>query len=179
MEFETYRLPPHIEQIPEMQVLEQITDWLVGKLGDALDSADADLRISTSDESGIARRESILKLAPAGDLETRRFIVEMKWFRTEVLTEKYLREQLDELLGAENYSCRIDTKNQTVTMKLYPYQEGMKEAAKSLIDEIIPLHLTIQFGVIFNTWADILKNTSSWGDLTGHTWEYWKGNTSE
>lgn len=177
MEFETYRLPPHIERIPEMRVLAQITDWMTGELGDALDSADADLRISTSDASGIARRESILKLAPAGDLETRRFIVQMKWFRTEVLTEKYLREQLDELMGAGNYSCVIDTKNRKVVMKLYPYQAGMKEAARSLIEEIIPLHLTIEFGVIFNTWNDLKGYT--WGDLTGRTWGDWKGNTAE
>ena len=83
-------LPPHIEALQEIAEVNRITEIQLAKLEECINELRDNLLILTSRESGIARREKILKITPldTDTLEERRFRVWLNWYDSYPYTEK-------------------------------------------------------------------------------------------
>lgn len=77
---------------------------MLAKVTTAINNLNADLHIATATEEGIARREKIYGIKPSdtATLEERRFALRLRAADSREYTEKYLRQQLDNLVGADN-----------------------------------------------------------------------------
>ena len=106
-----------------------------------LDEIDNDITIKTSEESGIAHRERILKIAPldTATLEDRRMEVLLRWWSSAMYTETTLRQKLDATLGLRNYILTIDLDQKTVTCQVEITKSYMINAIENLLEEMIPL----------------------------------------
>lgn len=137
----------------------------------ALDELDNNIAISTSEESGIARREKILGIKPldTASLEDRRLEVLLRWFDMPIYTERVLRAKLDTALGVGNYVLTIDLDNKTVSCLIELTRRLMFKSVEDLFEQMVPLDYLLSVSLRYNQWKTFEPYT--WQQLEIYTYE--------
>lgn len=161
--------PRVILNIDEIKALYDMEEVIGGKLEDAIDGIEKDIHIATATEEGIKRREKILGIKPldTDTIEDRRFRVTTKWTDTYPYTLQNLRSRLDDLVGAGNYTLKMDYDSMTMTCRLPLERKEMYSAVVKLIEKIVPLNIILDISVMYNRHSQLVGYTHQ--QLTGMT----------
>lgn len=162
--------PIHLQEMPEFQSLEIACENIMVKLQDRIDEMFDNLLISTSRESGISRREKILKIKPldTDTLEDRRYRVMLKWYDTYPYTEPDLIRRMDRLCGKGEYVLEIDKVQNHLKARLELTSKKKLASMMQLLDEIVSLNVTFDISVRYNQWLKLENLT--WADVANMTW---------
>ena len=174
MEYTAIEYPEHVFNIKEIRALSVAIDIEMEKLGIELDNMDLDTSIEESTERGIARREKILGIVPydTATLEDRRQVVATLWSDRAVYTEEYLRRYLARTIGESNYRLTVDYTNQTFKLLISLENKILFGTVKDFMEKIVPLHVTLDVDLLYNTWGKIPPRT--WDDVDEQNWSHWK-----
>lgn len=163
--------PEHIAEINEMRAILDAGDKVGEIFEDYCDELEDNLNIATSRESGIARREKILNIAPLDteSLEDRRLKVMLKWYEKAPYTLRVLKNKLDACLGAGNYELRIEYEQQQLTCLIELTRKSMLKSVAELLEDILPLDLIYDVELRYNQY--VLLEMFTYGELEQFTHE--------
>ena len=107
----------------------------------AADKALLNVFIATADETGIARYEALLGIAPMADdtLESRRARIQARWYSKLPYTKRALFAKLAGLFGGSNFSLRIA--DYTVHVTVYSRYSSQVEELKQALREMLPANM--------------------------------------
>lgn len=149
------------------------------KVGDILERAlfelDNDICIRSSEESGIAHREKILRINPrdTDSIEDRRLEVLLRWYDSPLYTETVLRQKMDATLGENQYVLKIDLNTKTVFCLVELTRKRMQKSVIDMLDQMVPLDYLISVALRYNTWKKINENLT-WQQALQKTWHMMK-----
>ena len=112
--------------------------------------------ISTCDENGIARFETILGITPKRNdtLEDRIFRCITKWNACLPYNYAFLVKKLKELCGDE-YSVNLDFSGQTLTIKIGIAQKNQYDVVVDMLEEVVPCNLLLKTAQLYNRYMDL------------------------
>lgn len=117
--------------------------------------------IDTCSEYAVKRWEKILDMTPNDDdtLEQRKFKILLRLSQHLPYTEEILKAKLKELCGEKGYTLSVDPINCTIEVRVtlgikYMYDEVLK-----LLKKILPMHLYLDYRLLFNRHMDLKQYT--------------------
>lgn len=165
-------LPPHIEALQEIAEVNRITEIQLAKLEECINELRDNLLILTSRESGIARREKILKITPldTDTLEERRFRVWLNWYDSYPYTEKDVLQRMDRLCGVGEYIFALDKERNNLKVLLELTSKKNRTALEKLLDELLSLNIVLEVDLRYNQYFKLEKYT--YAELAAYTYNY-------
>mgnify|MGYP001026754562 FL=1 len=163
--------PECILNIDEMKAIFDAEEVVGQKFEDNIADCDSNTTIAESSETGIRRREKILGINPqdTDSLELRRFRVMMKWYDSYPYTQESLMNKMNDLLGKGNYTIAVVPDEMKMICLLGLKKKAMEDEFKKLLEEIVPLNITMDIGIRYNKWKTMNKYT--WSEMHKYTWE--------
>lgn len=133
--------PDAVWNIKDVRLAVEAGDKVGARLEADLEELDNNIAITTSEESGIARREKILKINPpdTATLEERRLEVLLRWFQVPIYTETTLRRTLDAALTPERYTLQIDLDGKVVRCRILWMSKKVLKSMRDLFEKMVPL----------------------------------------
>lgn len=127
----------------------------------ALEELDNNITIKTSEESGIAHREQILGIqsSDTASIEDRRLEVLLRWYDMPIYSEPYLRQKLDNALGAGNYVLTIDLDGKIVKCGIELTRRLMFQSVRNLLEQMVPLDYLLDVVLRYNQYITLEKFT--------------------
>ncbi|MCQ4637663.1 YmfQ family protein [Anaerovorax odorimutans] len=155
--------------MPEIVEINRVTDIQLAKLEDCIDELRDNLLIMTSRESGISRREKILKISPldTDSLEERRFRILLNWYDSYPYTEKDILQRLNRLCGAGEYIFDLDKTQNNLECRLELTSKKKRDALELLLNEILSLNIALTVGLRYNQHVKLARFTH--GQLSAYT----------
>lgn len=129
----------------EFEALANLEDKELSLLEELMRQAMDDQFIQTAHETGIARREKILEIAPFADdtLESRRFKVQALWNGKLPYTYRILVEKLNELCGEGNYVLQLNHAGYSLLIRLELTARRMFDSVSENARAMIPANLVL------------------------------------
>ena len=138
-------LPPFVQEYREMQKIMEAEEPEFQLVADESEVLKNNQFISTCDETGIARFESLLHITPSADdsLQARISRVITRWNSSIPYTYKALLQKLEVLCGAGNYDVIPDFDNYEMTVNAYLPLAGQTNELDYLLSYIIPANIKV------------------------------------
>ena len=140
-------LPPLLGLAREYRVLLGAEQPEIDGLWLAVRRLWAEQFIDSAGEEGILRREGMMRLPPAGDLETRRGAVLARWRETPPFTKETLETVLTELCGAKRFETEMDAVRCELIVRLAPSVAA--EAVTAMLARRLPANIAVKTGLLF------------------------------
>ncbi|MFF5993475.1 putative phage tail protein [Lysinibacillus sp. KU-BSD001] len=144
--------PPVLRDIKEMLAIAKVENPVLSALWELLEQTLNDQFVVTVSEDGANRYEQTLNLQVMDNdsIETRRFRILTRYQEQAPYTEEVLIRLLNSLLGNGAYELTINKADKTVDVKLELTVRGMFDAAKDLLERIVPqnMELTVRLRYI-------------------------------
>lgn len=163
--------PEAILNIKDVKVVIDAGDKVGKVLERALFELDNNIYIKSSEKSGIAHREKILRINPrdTDTTEDRRLEVLLRWYDSPLYTETVLRQKLDAALGENQYVLQIDLDTKTVSCLVELTKRKMQKSVIDMFDQMVPLDYLISVTLRYNTWEKFSENLT-WQQALQKTW---------
>lgn len=159
-----------VKGIPDLDQFNVSVDKQIEKLNTEITRLDEDNFFDNTSESRVIRWEKILSLTPRADdtLDERRFAVHTRVIDKLPYTFRIIEKELKALSPESEFTRQMSANGMTVTVKL-PLTSVSKIAdVDSLLDKKLPLDVTYEIIVQYNTWDEYSSQT--WGNLSNMTW---------
>lgn len=155
------RLPEHLWNIKEIRFIYEKEEQQGEKIQQEINEIVDNIHIETARESGIIRREKILGIKPmdTSGLEERRAKVISKWNEKIPYTETELRNRLDNICGRGGYTLNISAKERKAECFIELRKKNLIKTVGELLEELIPLDLTIILDLNYNSYELLEKYT--------------------
>lgn len=155
------RMPPYLKELKEFQEISRVMNPFLDDLRFAIDRLIINNYLNEMDEGACSRWESILnlKVYNTDTLDDRRFRIISKHTTLIPYTERRLKEMINTLVGIENYILDIDTKKMHVNCKINLGVKKQMNVVKKLLDGVIPLNMTINVELLYNTHETLSRYT--------------------
>lgn len=169
-----FRAPEILADIPDLKQMYAINEKQISELQSHIEQMDNNIFLDTMDETQTARWEGMLCIIPDDNetLEERRFAVKTKVFGNQNYTFKVLQKKMIALCG----DIEVTRTYRHVSVKVALSSAKMASRIDELLDEVLPLDMTYEVIILYNTWDDISKYT--WGELSKYTWQQIKTDLS-
>lgn len=148
-----FSYPEVIGNIRDIKAIYDINEQQEKKVDSAISSISRNLFIDTADVNHVSRWEKMLKLSvyATDTLNDRRFRVKSKIIERLPYTYKILINKLNALCDPGGYILEVDTDAQTVLCYINLSNKGKLSDFEKILDEIIPMNMTIQVELLFNS----------------------------
>lgn len=115
--------------------------------------------IMTLDDYGCTRWEKMLHLVrrDSDDLEDRRKRILIKFLNQLPYTEKRLREMLDSICGAGEYTLKVDIVEECVRVRIALSRKNQIHEVNKMLEDVVPLNLWLDVDLLYNQ-HDYLAN---------------------
>lgn len=138
-------LPPYLEEITEFRLLDKVSEKQMRKFYEEIEARNDDLLIMTATETGIARREAILRINPGENesLEVRRARVLLRWYDRVPYTRIVIERKIASLCGAGNYQMDYDPDELVLYLNLSNVEEDVALMVYETLDQLIMLTIIL------------------------------------
>lgn len=162
-------IPYVYAEIQEFQELSKAYNIELINLMSAIDDIYNNYHIDSLNEYGCDRWEKILNLKTNASytLEDRRFSIKVKLLGDRPYTLIKLKELIVNLIGDGNYKLNLNTATNHLNCKLNLGVKNQLNAVIDLIDRILPLNISYDVQLLFNTHEILGRRTHE--QLTRHT----------
>ncbi|MBD8521790.1 putative phage tail protein [Lysinibacillus fusiformis] len=137
--------PPVLIDIKEMLAMAKVENPVLSALWSLIEQTLDDQFVVITSENGATHYEKMLNIHPADNdsLETRRFRILTRYQEQAPYTEEVLIRLLNSLLGNGSYELTINKVEKTLDVKLELTIRGMFDAAKDLLERIVPQNMIL------------------------------------
>lgn len=137
-------LPNFLQGIKEFKELLNAEDIEVEKINAAIEKITDEVIVKNAQDYGLDRYEKIYRTSNiASDLTTRRLNILSKMNNRTPYTLKWLRSKLDEMVGKENYTLKIDYNSYTLTIRFDAFYSEATEIFKKDFKKQIPANILL------------------------------------
>ncbi|MEK4712230.1 putative phage tail protein [Sporosarcina sp. FSL K6-5500] len=153
-------LPAYYRDIKEFQELTRVQSKQLDSLDGAIQQFEDDQFILTSSEPAIYRREKEFNILPDRTTETldfrkRRLLGRM--MQKAPFTFRYMVQQLDELVGKNQYIISIDVTNYWLEVLVTVESQSYYKEAAELLERTVPLNLILETGILVDQTKVVLR----------------------
>lgn len=154
-------IPPVYSEIQEFKVLAECFDKEMEINGARLEEVENNFFIDGLNEYGCERWEKILKIDYDGSssLDDRRFIIKTKLFGTRPYTFERLQDFLKNLVDEKDFILEMDYNANHLSCRLNLGVKARLEAVKDLIEKTVPLNISVEVSLLYNTHKMITGKT--------------------
>ncbi len=154
-------LPPVLQQVQEFQAINAANEPEISIAWDALAAVMANQFLDAADEWGVAVWERELRILPKGTdtMEFRKARIKSMWNTQLPYTLPQLRNILQALCGAGNYSADIAAGSYHLVVKIGLAAKSNYRDVQSLLQQVIPANLTLELAQMYNTHAELGRLT--------------------
>ena len=176
-------LPPYYDDVVEMNLVMEAENPEVDELSVALTQVKDNQFILTADNSRVRQWEKLLKLHPdmaAQSLDYRKAMVIMRLSTRSPLTNRWLVEKLNEVVGVGRYIIELEHDKYWLYIRLHKDALEIMTDLKTYLREKLPANLGISLRDLTKTWGDVLNKyyftwgptsaMNTWGILRSLTW---------
>ena len=139
-------IPEHLSEMIEFQLLDEVSEKQMSDFYDEMYARADDILVMTATETGIARREKILRLLPdpSDPLEARRATVMFWWYNKMPYTRRVLERKIATICGDGNYTFDYDVVNEVLHVGIgVNLGWDVVDAVYNLLDELVMLHVIL------------------------------------
>ena len=146
-------LPPIMQEYEEIQKICNADQLIKDRLWNDIDLTYKDLHLDTQSPHMASMWEKTLNITPLAtdSLETRTSRIKAKIQESLPYTYRTLKRLLDSVLSGTEYRLDIDYDNFILSVKARDEGNALLSEVESLIDGIVPAHIIMQIGHLFNT----------------------------
>lgn len=146
-----------LKEVKEFDLIGKIEDEELLSIKQALKDMIDNQFISSSMESGIARREKILGIVPFKDdsPETRRFRITSMWNAQPPYTYESIIKRLNKLCGESGYEIELNHGEYTLTIKVELTQKRMLDEVKKTTRLITPANILLKVELKYNQYSKL------------------------
>lgn len=162
-------IPPVYSDIQEFKQLSKAYNIECERLAEYLKSIHDNYFIDTLNEYGCSRWEEILNLKANASypIEDRRFAIKVKRLGQRPYSYSKLVEMLTSLVGADGFKLNLDTSRNHLKCMIALGEKRQIGAVKDLLEKIVPLNISLEVDLLYNTHADLEKFTHA--DMESYT----------
>lgn len=156
-----------VKGIPDLDQFNNSVDRQISKINTQVDRLDEDNYFENMSENRVARWEGILKLTPksSATIEERRFAAHAKAIDKLPYTYRVVLRDLQAL--ASDAVMTVADRHAVISIGLS--NTNMINSVIELLEKKLPLDITYEIIVLYNTWNMLL--TYSWSELSAYTWD--------
>lgn len=103
------------------------------------------------------------------DIETRRWRIKQRLWMHPPFTERYLRQRLDEMIGANNYTLTMYRSEYRMVLTARAVGQAFGNEVIRFVNRIKPAHIVFEIELLYNTWNDWHPYT--WNQMGEKTWQ--------
>lgn len=150
-----------VSKIKEFDELGKTEDVEILDIKQEISNLIDDNFITTATETGISRREKILKIQPFADdtLDTRRFRVDAIWNNQLPYTYRQLINKLNNIVGINGYILALNNGLYTLNIKINLGQKRMLQDVDKTVKNMVPANLVITVELQYNRHMDLAQFT--------------------
>lgn len=165
-----FNAPKIITQIPDIAQIYDINDRQIAELDAATEQLDANILPDTMSEENTKKWENILKIVRQDDdtLNDRRLRVKTKILEKLPYTYRVVLSRLNALCP-DGYSMEINDSRTDIVVKVALKSKKMVDAAEEMLENYIPLNMTLKVMIMYNTYEVLQKFT--YGEMQKHTYK--------
>ena len=159
-----------VKGIPDLDQFNAAVDAQVTKVNTEITRLDEDNYFDNTSESRVTRWEKILNLTPRADdtLDERRFAVHSRVIDKLPYTFRVVERELKALAPDAEFTREWSPNGMTAQVRLPLTSISKISDVDSLLDRKLPLDVTYEIIVQYNTWDEYSSQT--WGNLSNMTW---------
>lgn len=153
--------PRIVRDLEEFQAIANAENVEIEDLNQSLQNLMNDQFITTATETGLARREAILKVRPYADdtLESRRGRIAFMWNNPIPYTDLMLLNRIELLVGEDGYEITRDYENYTLTILINLGVKRLLSEVDKGIRGMIPANLVFTLSLRYNRYEDLAQFT--------------------
>ena len=146
-----------IKKTKEFQAIANTEEYELLRLENAIQALIDDQFIETATETGIARREKVLKIQPFADdsLDSRRFRINALWNNKLPYTYRQFIKRLSNLVGETGFAVSREVGEYTITVKISLGVKRMLDDANKLVRNVVPANMIISVELLYNRHIDL------------------------
>lgn len=152
-------LPEFLREYREIQAIANTENMVLQDEENNLNSCMSRPWISTSDEKGIKRYETMFNIESNGSLDTRREAIKIYLNRNFIYTYKKFDEYLSSICGTDGYKLEVLNSKYTVNIKLALNVASLYDMVSKSARNIIPANMILNVEIMYNEHTDISKYT--------------------
>lgn len=163
-------LPPYLRQYKEMQQIMGVEETEVESINSIHNQLVDNRYITTCDEIGIRRFESILNITPMlnDTLEDRKLRCITRWNQKLPYNYKVLESKLAQLCGNDGYTLDLNFSDLELTVRLALGVKNQYNIVKEMVVDMVPCNIVTNIQLMYNT-HEILK-TKTHSQLASFTY---------
>ncbi len=160
-------LPEMVRDLKEFRKLGEVEGLILEDAAGAKDTLIRNQWILTAERSGLLRLAKMMKLQGAEWMETETLRQEIlyRWSCRRPYTLFHLQDWLDNCLGTENYSLRLERDNYRLQVILELRVQEQQEFLQKYLRRVIPANLILDVDLHLNTYGDLKKTALTYGRL--------------
>jgi hypothetical protein len=145
-------LPVQMQQIEELRQIMSIETTDINALASEIQKVFQNQFISTANEDGVVKYESILKILPkaADTIEERRFRILLRYRERAFYTLPAVTKQIESICGAGEYTVTLDSANYTLDVKIALTSRSNFDEVDNLLKRVRPCNLIINVSLKYN-----------------------------
>lgn len=154
-------LPPILLEIKELKVIAGVENPILESLWQIIEDTLNNQFIITANEVGISRYEKMLGLqvSDSDTLETRIFRVLARYQEQAPYTYRTLRQVLDSLLGAGNYTMERKVNEKWLTVKIELTVRRQFEVVTETLERMVPQNMILRVELRYNQHSTLGRYT--------------------
>lgn len=161
-----FNAPELILKIPDIAQIYAKNENQEQEIDEAIEKLDSDIFIDTMSVDKVERWEQIFNITPSDTdtLNERRFRVKNRTLEAVPYTYRVLKRKLS-TLSQDGYNLIVG--NGYVKVKLALKSKKMMEDILNMIEDIVPLNMTVEVSIIWNQYSTLSQFT--YGQLSSKT----------
>lgn len=137
-------MPIFLKEVREFIKIFDAEDIEITSLKQKIDTITKEVAISTAEDYGLNRYEKIYNIENnVTDIEERRFNILSKINSTNCFTYNWLIHRLNDLVGEENYTIKLDYDNYILTIEVLWIYKSIADTLRESLRKQLPANLEI------------------------------------
>ena len=167
-----FNAPEVFMQIPEIKQIYRMNDRQASGLDKASENLWDDIYLTSMENEKLLRWEKILGIRPADtdSIEERRFRVRSRVLEKLPYSYRVVKRKI-EALAPGRISFSVDEKRGHALVKLDLKSKQMFSDAADFIERVLPLNMTYEVRIMYNTWEVVKKSGITWEKAGEMTWK--------
>ena len=156
-----------VKGIPDLDYFNAAVDKQKAKLDAEVERLDEDNYFDDMSESRVIRWEKMIHLTPkeTDTLEERQFAIKARAIEKLPYTERVILRDLKALAS----DAEMNVANKHAEIRIGLSNQNMIASVASLLERKLPLDITYEIIVMFNTWEEVARY--KWNELEEMTWD--------